>query len=327
MKVSIITEAGRGIGFGHLSRCIGLYQALEEKGAYPELIINGDETIGEFLYKRRYRILNWLKRADEVLALAKSAHWVIIDSYLAQKSFYNEISRLLRAKVVMIDDYNRIAYPDGIVVNPSVYGDRVAYPDKKGIRYLTGEKYIILRKVFWEIPEKKINKEIRDVLVTFGGISHSHFAQKLASYLKDKFGVAIHIIDPQLNTIDDKSLLRMMLEVDICIAGGGQTTYELARAGVPTIAICFADNQKMNLETWQSKKVMEYADTSNQELLLSDIERMFVRLLSYRERAGRSGRGKACVDGKGAIRIAEVMLKKGNDVTCAKNEQRSAYCA
>ena len=40
MKVFIITEGGKNIGFGHITRCLSLYQAFEEKGILPKFIIN-----------------------------------------------------------------------------------------------------------------------------------------------------------------------------------------------------------------------------------------------------------------------------------------------
>ena len=43
MKVCILTEGSAKLGFGHISRCISLYQAFEEKKIIPCLIINGDE--------------------------------------------------------------------------------------------------------------------------------------------------------------------------------------------------------------------------------------------------------------------------------------------
>jgi len=43
MKVFIITEGGKNIGFGHITRCLSLYQAFEEKEIIPEFILNSDE--------------------------------------------------------------------------------------------------------------------------------------------------------------------------------------------------------------------------------------------------------------------------------------------
>ena len=57
MKITILTEAGGNIGFGHLTRCIALYQAIEEKGYSPELIVNGDESILDFIKIKNIRFL------------------------------------------------------------------------------------------------------------------------------------------------------------------------------------------------------------------------------------------------------------------------------
>jgi len=40
LKAFIITEGSKNIGFGHITRCISLYQAFEERGIIPEFIIN-----------------------------------------------------------------------------------------------------------------------------------------------------------------------------------------------------------------------------------------------------------------------------------------------
>lgn len=45
MKVFIITEGGKNIGFGHITRCLSLYQAFKEKEIIPELILNSDDNI------------------------------------------------------------------------------------------------------------------------------------------------------------------------------------------------------------------------------------------------------------------------------------------
>ena len=54
MKVFIVTEGGSKIGFGHVTRCISLSEAFEEKGIFPEFIVNGDDTVLNFLKERTY---------------------------------------------------------------------------------------------------------------------------------------------------------------------------------------------------------------------------------------------------------------------------------
>ena len=53
MKVVIVTEGGKDIGFGHITRCISLYQAFEERGIIPEFIVSGDTTVASLLKERR----------------------------------------------------------------------------------------------------------------------------------------------------------------------------------------------------------------------------------------------------------------------------------
>lgn len=45
MKVFIITEGSKNTGFGHITRCLSLYQAFEERGILPKFMINGDNNI------------------------------------------------------------------------------------------------------------------------------------------------------------------------------------------------------------------------------------------------------------------------------------------
>ncbi len=47
---------------------------------------------------------------------------------------------------------------------------------------------------------------------------------------------------------DDYGMRDVMLSSDVAISAGGQTLYELARTGTPTVAVSVADNQKKNVE-------------------------------------------------------------------------------
>jgi spore coat polysaccharide biosynthesis predicted glycosyltransferase SpsG len=329
MKVSILTEAGKNIGFGHLTRCIALYQAFEQNGNNPELIVNGDESILDFIKNKRYQFFNLLKEKEKLMKIIKNSDLVVIDSYLAPKSLYDSISDILSAdpnpyhlshnSLLMIDDYNRINYPKGIVVNPSIYGDKLDYPKNDQIEYLLGKDYIILRKEFWDVPEKRINKEVKDILITLGGINKTDFLKKLLNFLPEKFpNFNYHIVtntklNPNLNlnlysNLSAQEMLGLMLKADTCISGGGQTTYELARVGVPTIGICFADNQTGNLKYGDLCGYLKYIGNSDDNSLLNNIKDAFKEIMSFEQRDKMSSLGRANVDGKGAGRIMETII-------------------
>lgn len=336
-RVVIITEGGLRLGFGHLTRCIALYQAFEERGYKPELIINGDESILSFVKDKDYQIMDWIKEQDKLRKITKSSDAVVMDSYLAPKSLYENISSILYSQpqyqpksksksLLMIDDYQRINYSQGIVINPSIYGDKLDYPKNDQVEYLLGKDYIILRKEFWDVPEKKINKDVKDVLITLGGINNENFLKKLLKFLSITFSnFNYHVItnsnfdlppkaDPPLadnlnlySNLSAQEMINLMFKADICISGGGQTTYELARVGLPTIGICFADNQTGNLKYGNLSGYLRYEGDSNDDSLLSKIKDAFEETIPFEQRVKMSRLGRGNVDGKGAKRIVKFL--------------------
>lgn len=309
MKILFLTESGAKIGFGHITRCIALCEAFEEKDITPELLVNGDDSILGLLKHKNFKIHNWIKNKEKLFQDIAKSDFVIIDSYLAEKSLYDKISEATDGKMLMIDDYNRIDYPKGILVNPSIFGDKLDYLRKSDAIYLLGEGYIILRKEFWNIPEKKISKKVKNVLITFGGMNNYDLANKIADFLKEKFNIKIYIVDSKNNKLSAEEMLNLMLESDVCISGGGQTINELARVGVPTIGLCLAENQKFNLMGWKSLGFIEDVCWDNEdESLIEKIYNSFNRLLSYQKRKKLNKIGRSFVDGQGAKNIIKKII-------------------
>ena len=109
---------------------------------------------------------------------------------------------------------------------------------------------------------------------------------------------------------DAENIKKQMMRSDIAISAGGQTLCELARMGVPTIAFCQAENQRLHLEAWQNEGFIEYAGEVNN--LEGRILRVFDRFLSRKERFRRSRKGMELVDGQGTRRIREALLAYEN---------------
>jgi spore coat polysaccharide biosynthesis predicted glycosyltransferase SpsG len=310
MKTIILTEAGRQIGFGHLTRCIGLYQGFREKNIDTEIIVNSDSTIDYLLKRIKHKKNNWLKNQESILKQLKNIDIAVIDSYLAPLDFYKEISKKVKTPVY-IDDYKRLNYPCGIVVNPSIYGDKLNYPQKKDITYLLGKDYIILRKEFWQVPEKKINKEIRNVLIAFGGMNHQDLACKIKNYLKSKFDFDVYAVSPS-EKVTARTMLNLMMKADICISGGGQTTYELARVGVPTIGICFARNQRLNLKNWRDRGFIKSIIWDSNRILFKEkeLQKAIDKLTFFNERVSCSLKGRRYIGGQSTEKNIEIFLRK-----------------
>jgi len=289
MKVFIVTEAGNNIGFGHLMRMLAIYQGFEEKGVKPKFIINADDSVSSFLNDTDYEIFNWLQDQNRLFEVIKDADIVFVDSYLADRELYEKISEIVKLPVYY-DDNNRIEYSKGVVVNGNIHAKDLDYPKRDDIIYLLGVEYLPLRKEFWDLPEKVIKEDIESVMVTFGGDDSKDMTPKVLKILNERFphlkkNVVIgnsfknieeikEVADENTNLIyypDAKKMRDIMLESDIAISAGGQTLYELARTGTPTIAIGVAENQKGNIDGFLKNGLILFAGWWNNEVVWEKI--------------------------------------------------------
>ncbi|WP_456392075.1 UDP-2,4-diacetamido-2,4,6-trideoxy-beta-L-altropyranose hydrolase [Persephonella sp.] len=328
IKVFILTEGSKKIGFGHITRCLSLYQAFEEKGIKPKFIINGDDSIVDLIKDTSYEILDWLTDRNIILDKIYGADIVIIDSYLADSDFYKEISSIAKIPVY-IDDNRRIDYPKGVVVNGNIYAKDLNYSKKEGITYLLGTKYTPLRKEFWKVPEKEIRKNVESVMITFGGDDIRSMTPKILKLLSEEYpdlkkNVVIgkgfknieeikYVADKNTNLIyypDAEGMKKIMLESDIAISAGGQTLYELARVGVPTIAVAVADNQLGNVKGWHEANFIEYAGWWAERYVLKNVKFFLDRLNNFALRKKKSLIGKKFVDGKGSRNIIDFLINE-----------------
>lgn len=326
MKVSIITEGFYDTGYGHITRCLSLYQAFIERNIIPTLYINGDDECKSFIPETKYEIFDWLNNQDGLLDKVKGSEIIIIDSYLASLDLYEKVAACTTFPIY-IDDYMRLDYPEGTVLNGSINAEHLKYPSLAGRNYLLGPKYIPLRKDFWQSREKQIKSDIQSVLITFGGQDLSNLTPRILRFLvrnqpelnkKIIVGGGFKNLDliyeakdmntEIYNSPSSAEMMRVMFESDIAISAAGQTIYELARVGVPTIAISIAANQKNNLAGWIKEEFLSVEfnnDTVNLE------NRLLVVFNNYKKRDIRfklSTIGRKKVDGLGARRVVQSIL-------------------
>ena len=329
-RVVILTEGGKNIGTGHMTRCTSLYQAFEERGITPEIIVNGDETVEDLLSDKKHWIFNWLEDRRKIFCMLDRADIIIIDSYLADIGFYEKVSEMTDVPVYL-DDTMRINYPGGVVINGGICAGKMGYKRREDIIYLLGAGYTPLRKEFWDVPEKEIREGIENVMVTFGGDDMRDMTSKVLRLLIENHpeltkNVVIgkgfqdireieRISDKKTNLIyspDAEGMKKTMLESDIAICAGGQTLYELARVGVPAIAVAVADNQMNNVKGWEDAGFIEYAGWWEDEVVLEEVESGIGLLREKKERVKISIIGRTFVDGMGARRIVNAIMKTGS---------------
>jgi spore coat polysaccharide biosynthesis predicted glycosyltransferase SpsG len=321
MDILILTEGGEKIGFGHITRCISIYEAFEEVGTRPELIINGDEPVSDFVKNRNFKIFDWLNNKEMLFRILKDADIVFVDSYLANHNLYEKISNIA-ATGVYFDDYVRINYPKGFIINGAISAERMPYPKREGVTYLLGAQYAPLRREFWDVPTKRIHNNIEIAMITFGGADICNLTPKILKLLAGAYpqlnkkviiGKGFRNISEIESVKDRKSELiyypdavgvrKVMLESDIAISAGGQTLYELARIGIPTIGICAAENQRRNIKEWEETGFLKYIGSENTEDFRQELEDALKYLTNKLVRTDMANIGRKIIDGKGCNRI------------------------
>ncbi|MBQ2654126.1 MAG: UDP-2,4-diacetamido-2,4,6-trideoxy-beta-L-altropyranose hydrolase [Methanobrevibacter sp.] len=324
MNVFILTEGGKNIGFGHVARCSSLYQAFEQFDISPNFLINGDDSVKSILPNINVDIINWL---DDLSVISK-ADIVIIDSYLADIDVFNEISNIVPL-VAYVDDNNRLNYPKGIVINGTLDASNMDYKKRDNIRYLLGNDYIPLRKDFWDISKLKINDSIKNILITMGGNDLRNLTPKILELLNNKFPNVTKkvIIADSFDNVSEienlknsnveliyspesSEIINAMSSVDLAISASGQTLYELACIGVPTVAIGIIENQKNNILNWKKQGFIEYAGCWNDENLLDNILDRIEFLEDKNIRYDKRLLGIQAVNGKGSINIVKSILNE-----------------
>lgn len=315
MKVFIVTEGLQSTGYGHLTRCLALYQAFEEIGIQSTFIALCDDEGKRYLGDINLEAYNWHEKRDKILEQIKGSEITIIDSYLASKKIYSQISECVEI-AAYIDDYIRIDYPKGIIINGTINAENLPYKIKPNQRYLLGLDYILLRKEFWDIQNIKRNGKIHDVLITFGGRDIRNLTFIILDYLLENFSLFnYHVVFGINNKIENlykykkfnvtfysslnaEQILELMLKCDLAISAAGQTINELARVGLQTVGIGVVENQRYTLNGWVEKGFLKKEIWYYHEDLLEQVANSFQEIIN-----NHNNKDTAYCDGQGARRI------------------------
>jgi spore coat polysaccharide biosynthesis predicted glycosyltransferase SpsG len=101
----------------------------------------------------------------------------------------------------------------------------------------------------------------------------------------------------------------LMLSSDMAVSAGGQTIYELARIGLPTIAVVVVDNQINSVKEWVKTGFLKSVGKWNSVKLYRNLHRHVASIKSFKTRSKISRIGRKLVDGKGPERITDKLVK------------------
>lgn len=303
--ITILTDAGDGVGYGHLSRMTALAEAFCELGSINiKIVICSKSTLTvnkQNCYKEIFD--NW-HMSHSVQKYAENSDIIIIDSYSANLKIY-KIANKVATFSVFIDDFERLAYPkNSFVVKPK-----------------------ILKKPFWNTPPHPIKNDITTILITIGGLDEYDIMPRLMAAARKQYPfAAVKVVISssfsniqKINSLKDENteilsnlnaqdMQKLMSLADIAICGGGQTMNELCACGTPSAVICFADNQKNNIADIESKNGILYVGNVCDYDIMGKIEKALRLLEDKNTRRLLSKSAKKSIDTNGAISLAKEIL-------------------
>jgi len=346
-SVLIRADASPSIGSGHLTRMIALSSACRNSGADVTFISNEmpatlQKTISE-TGCRHQKISSPTGGVEDATLTAKYARvgnfdWTILDGYQFADD-YQQTVRQNSTRLMVVDDFGHATHQHAdLILNQNAYADRSRYSQLKSTDVICGLKHTLLRPEFHTFPldypgRKNARFSIKRILVTFGGSDVNDWTQatlrtllelKLATDSRTVADVVIganynqekelaqFCRDAGMNVFLHRNVDRMdalMNQADLAISAGGSTCYELARTGVPAIAIATAENQNAVVAALEERGTLigfssDGHPQSAKSALPDEIKDAIKKLVRNREqRQSMSDTGKQILDGLGAERV------------------------
>ena len=258
-KIAIVVNANNQIGTGHIYRCLSIASRLLFHDVV--FILNQTQELGikiiknnNYPYKTYYDEIEFNKILDEY------SPNIIINDILDTSSDYIQKLKDKNYFVINFEDLGAGAKKADLVFN-ALY----EYKTKEKNIY-TGNNYYILNDDFYLETPKIIKKEVKTVLITFGGTDSNNFTKKvIQAILKTNYSQKIIVIlgmgypnkqkiineynnIPNIEFFENVANISQYIAMaDIIFTSAGRTMYEVCSLGVPTICLCQNKREKMHV--------------------------------------------------------------------------------
>lgn len=322
-RALLLAEAGAEAGYGHLSRTGALAAALRDAGWETTLLARGRAIAASALRDAEAEACDWTDPAfAEHPALAR-ARLVAFDSYTPDRPTLERLRGERRA--LFFDDDRRLDYPPGLVVNGAPGAETLGYRDGGATLHLLGPRYLALRRPFLDAAARHaLRPKVSRILIAAGGVDAHGLLPSLAraaaaahpeAALELLCGAAPGGADGFPARTFPRAGLRapeladLMAGCDLAVASGGQTLCELARVGVPAVAVLTAENQAANLRGLASAGCVAHAGARGDPHLPERVRDACARLADPAERGRLREACAALFPGDGAREIVRRILE------------------
>ncbi|WP_048601368.1 UDP-2,4-diacetamido-2,4,6-trideoxy-beta-L-altropyranose hydrolase [Rubeoparvulum massiliense] len=332
-KLAFYADGGQTLGMGHIMRSLSLAKAFTRHGAQVAFFSRYPEGIAK-VREEGYLVYTLPSNQFEAKSIiseleGKAFDILVVDHYEVTPSFFLAIKPYAKV-LVYIDDLNAYRYPVDIIINGNITGEYLKYEALYEEQvFLLGPQYNLIREEFKGLPQRHVNKSVRDILITTGGSDPHHLTEWIIQAIRSEprmKEISLHVVignsfqfDEQLKkklNSDNhihfyKNIARiseLMLRADLAISSSGSTLYELCACGVPTLGFIMADNQQMISEQMDQcgfiKSMGWYTEVSSRQLI-DNLKHLMDDYITRQEMVSKQ---QSLVDGKGTERIVEKII-------------------
>ncbi len=305
-KIAFFCEAGAKRGLGHVVRSYTIYKKFHSLGYEVRFFVDSDIDLSD-----RYEDINYFRWKDFTLDRRYDA--IFIDSYEADISIYEMISRSTKV-AVYLDDFKRLDYPKGIIINfsPDAREKFFAYKNPFN-KYFLGLDYIPIREIFFQPSQEKRES----LFIMLGGSDVLNLSYTISQCFKD---IDMHkvvvtnskesakSIEKLYNTTvlykpSDELLVRYMKQAKIAISTASMSLYELNFLSVPTAIIATSKDQLIGAKALEQAQLAEKYIDINKDDWRIDLRDSIYTIKRDRKEPLR------LVDGLGADRIVDEVVR------------------
>lgn len=330
MKVVFQTNAGKNIGLGHLMRCIAFAQAIQHVKLESQVIFYINKTAKK-LIPNKFQVFYFNEFGDRVLKeiYFQNPDLVVFDSYLATREYLEDLRQI--STFIQFDDNNDIygSIVASVLINGNLHSKSLGYISKyDDTLFLLGPKYLVMKPEYWNLSKYKEDGE--GILITTGGSDLYNLIPKFFDALKPLKTRKRFVIGPAFSNTQGKilsdmikddpfseiirrpsSLKSYIADSEVVISASGSTVYEILTLRKIPIVFTIAQNQRLiahklhqegvpylgwyNQVDWKNLFSTVLKVLNNKAYFLKKFKKLFEQF-----------------DGKGALRAADIILKKVN---------------
>lgn len=309
LKAVIRVDAATMIGTGHLMRCLSMASRLRTYIGADVTFVSRDlpGNLFPLIRERGFRLLElprakedpslsgylkWLTVTEEcdaeetIAALSKAAggdtlaDLLIVDSYAIDEAWERRL-RPYVSRILAVDDLANRKHDADVLLDQNIILDH----GEKAAKYRTllsasaelviGPEHALLRDEFFLAKPRTRGKEIKRLLVFYGGADATNETEKAINAVRG-LGIETDIITGGANPYrehieaickeNDKlhyhtqvnNMAEFMERADLMLGAGGSTTLERCYLGLPCLVTAVAENQRGGSEEAERRGYIHY---------------------------------------------------------------------